>query len=460
MNGKNAAIPQVIPTRCACVLLVMTVVATACGTAAAGDLEDYQAHRQKQLAPLQGEFDRLCALYAKDKAMPLFRERVALIEKVAVFSIKRLAMNRDQVIEEVLEGAMASSGSKATDGADSLLLDARDLYLQYRDAFAEPLPKPACTAAELATLQKYYETALVAAGDYMISHAGAMAKVHEKVARETAELCLVLQFLQIPDVRWSAKQVEALPPWMRAASMSDIIAAFALRVGRPFTAVQFAMQAKKELADPDAACDYLLAKAKELEPEAEFISAVRTYQAAVELAEKAGKADKATEARFSLAATYERLGHLPLAAETVKQAMAAQPQSSQWGKAALMRLKYLYQGQNFADLLQEYPAIEKDPRCRPYLPQILYIAWVTSRRENRLDKAHELEETFLKDYPKHPLGADIYFASAMTALAAANYEEASRLLETIQDRFPDSRIVPKVKEIQKRLKDMHSSPPK
>ena len=47
--------------------------------------------------------------------------------------------------------------------------------------------------------------------------------------------------------------------------------------------------------------------------------------------------------------------------------------------------------------------------------------------------------------------ADIYFASAMTALAASDYDQALRMIEIIEYRYPQSRIINKVKQIKQRL---------
>ena len=62
----------------------------------------------------------------------------------------------------------------------------------------------------------------------------------------------------------------------------------------------------------------------------------------------------------------------------------------------------------------------------------------------RADQANTLERFA-------PLAADMYFSSAMTALASSDYSEAARLLEIVQYRYPESRLQGRVSQIQLRL---------
>ena len=70
---------------------------------------------------------------------------------------------------------------------------------------------------------------------------------------------------------------------------------------------------------------------------------------------------------------------------------------------------------------------------------------------SKLAGAGKIEKQFLNRFPKHPLGADMHFASAMTALAGGNYAEALRRLEIVEYRYPKSRLIGKVKKMRQRL---------
>ena len=117
----------------------------------------------------------------------------------------------------------------------------------------------------------------------------------------------------------------------------------------------------------------------------------------------------------------------------------------------MLTLKYLYEAKQFDQVAKESAKYRADTRSEAYLPQILYISWVTHRREGNAETAEKLQEMFLKKFPQHPLGADMHFSSAMSALANGNYAEALRLLEIVEYRYPKSRIASKVKKLQERL---------
>ena len=143
--------------------------------------------------------------------------------------------------------------------------------------------------------------------------------------------------------------------------------------------------------------------------------------------------------------------------QEVKRLLESCPASADRGKGVLMRLKYLYEAKQFDTLIQEAPAYESDDLCKPYLPQIFYLRWVSYRQLNQPQDAQKIQDAFLTRFPEHPLGADMHFASAVTALAASNYPEAQRLLDIIPYRYPQSKLLPKVKDMQKRLTNL--SPP-
>src|SRR4051794_39939276 len=114
----------------------------------------------------------------------------------------------------------------------------------------------------------------------------------------------------------------------------------------------------------------------------------------------------------------------------------------------MLRLKYLYVAHRFRDAAREAATYDADKRCKPYLPQILYLEWLTLRRLDRASDAKRAQATFFERFPENPLGADMYFADAMTAVAASDYDEALRQLEMIEARYATSKLIPRVKEIR------------
>jgi hypothetical protein len=117
----------------------------------------------------------------------------------------------------------------------------------------------------------------------------------------------------------------------------------------------------------------------------------------------------------------------------------------------MLRLKYLYEGKRLPDVVNEATNFKQDAQCAPYLPQILYIAWVAERRLGTDGNEKKWRDEFLARFPDHPLGADMYFASAMSALAAGEYEQSLHLMDFIERRYPNAGIIDKVHELKQRL---------
>ena len=289
-----------------------------------------------------------------------------------------------------------------------------------------------------------------AASHYIAPRGCAMAAVNPKDAASIFGLCLVMPFLHIPDPEWSIEHVGMLPKPVRLPENLKIMEDLSLHLSRPYTAYQF-YRYRTQSQEQEAACDYFLHTAETLIRESDYLAGIHCLKAGIHMTKGKTGEDKVLDLHLKLAETLRNIGHIQLAGQEVKQVLELYPNSEQIGKLAVLRLKYLYEANQFKAIIQEAPGFQADERCRPYLPQILYIAWVTHRRENLTEEADRLQKIFLEQFPKHPLGADMHFASAMTALAQSDYDEALRLLEIIEYRYPDSRIMPKVKDIQQRL---------
>jgi hypothetical protein len=259
----------------------------------------------------------------------------------------------------------------------------------------------------------------------------------------------------VPDEQWSAHDIESLPDWMRSPENLRVIEDFALRVRRPFTAYQTALyghsQDKNNQEAAPAYSDYCLKAAGRMEGIREYHAGMCCLRVGIKQAESEGNSRAAVALRFKLADVLETTGHTPLSAEEMKSVLGKYPKSDDWGKAALLRLKYLYSAGILAQVVREAPRYQADERCARYLPQIIYVSWVTNRREAHAEEADKLQKLFLKEFPDHPLAADMHFASAMAALAAGDYKEAQRLLDIIGKQFRRSAVFKQAMEIRDRL---------
>ncbi len=433
--------------------LVYVVVLMICHTVvAAAGVDEFLAYKRGILAPLGVKFKRICKAQIHDSAMRRFQERLALIDEVAKLLIDRVEHTNLTVLGGVLDDIIEASKGGFDSRSKTSTPEACDIYAQFINRFSAELPTPDIAEKDLTLLREYYNAAIAATEKYLMEHGKAAKAIADSAEREVVELYVVMSFLHIPDRQWSSHEIDSFPSWMRKSKQQSILEEFSLSVGRPFTAAEFAQYGKGESWDPKQELHYFGAKARQFTSTGKYKLAILCYKAAIEAAVKEGHEEDAMRVHISLARLYERMGYPKLVASTLKEALHEYPKSSEWGKAAMLRLKYLYEAEEFQEILKEAQGYQIDSRCKTYLPQILYIAWITYRRENKREMEAKVQEFFLKKFPTHPLAADIYFASAMLSLAGGDYAEAMRLLEVVEYRFPHSRIIDKVKMIQEKLR--------
>jgi tetratricopeptide (TPR) repeat protein len=427
--------------------IVLGIISSASGV----DMASYETYRQKKLAPMSAEFTRICEANAGDDAMREFKERIAEIDEVATLVVTRLHAKKAEVIAGILAGAPNAPKGRAPTASEEEPGGSWSIYEKYKDRFRRPLPTPTICERDTQFLRRYYNAALVVAGQYVAQQGKTVAALNAQMASEVVELYIVLPFLQTLDERWPGTWIETAPDWMRTKSAAKTLEDLALKLGRPLTALAFARQRDSALREPGAGCDYLIGKADALTKRGEPSAGIAVHRVAIAMADQAGGQDKAVDARIKLAASYRKMGHPPLAASMIEEALRKYPKASNWGKAALVRLMYLCEGKEYAQVIEMASRCEDDRRCKPYAAHILYVAWVAARRANRKPDAHKIQERFLKTFPKHPLCADMYYDCAMAALARRDPKEALRLLDIIEYRFPKSSIMRKVKSIRPQI---------
>jgi hypothetical protein len=463
--------------------------------AGAAAAEDYATARKKALEPTEKEFAAILAAHPGDAALGQLRERLTVIEWTTDSVLRRLETVRSSSVDKLIQHPAAPAAS----GKATSAMGAADILQDVAGDFAAELPAPGVSDREREVLVRHYESAVAAAVSYVARRAGTVAGLDDRAAAEAAQLSLVLPFLTVPDPAWNERDVAALPEWVRKPKPLAVAESFALSVNRPQSAYQFALFARKfsdkptETAAPPTPIEYYRRTAARLVEARDYAGAIRCLRAGIRLAEAgdgsgAGKtpaagiapkvakkpeattkpeaaadsANKQTDAaalREQLAAAYEATGHPELAAEEMKQQMKADLSAEQYGRSALLRLKYLYASDKLKEIPPEALAYRSDRRCETVLPQILYIEWSTLRRLDRQEEAKRVQATFLERFPDNVLGADMYFANAVTALAASDHEEAVRQLDIIEARYPQSKLVPRAKEIRGRLESSGAPKP-
>lgn len=405
------------------------------------------AEKRRALAPLEAGYAKLVASHPDDEAIRTFQSRLAAIDEVADLLVRRLRSTDINSLEAILGGV--ASGARGGSGAAKLTMSAREILGDYAVSFATGLPRPAVSGDQLTLLLNYYNASIKASEEYVARRARVSAATDDGAAADVVQLCLVLPFLHVPDPQWAAAETAALPEWMRRPRVLAHAESFALSVERPLTAFQFARAARG--ADAPDVYKYLGDASETLYKGREYHAAIHCMKVAIASAAAETKVTDANVLRLRLAAMYSEVGHPQLAADEAKHVLDTGPAAGPAASAAMLRLKYLYEAEAYPQIVDEAPRYEATESFKPYLAQMEYIRWVALRRIDRAEDAKRVQQAFLTRFPEHVLGADMYFASAMVALAASDYAETVRLLDIIQYKYPTAQIMPKVKEVRQRL---------
>jgi len=433
-------------------LAVLAVSVAPLASAKAGQADRYAAHMAKSLAESKAEVEAALAKYSDRAEVKEYGQRLALIDKAALALIERIdkvksealaRMLRDKPkVEPVGEAQVAKSVGSG---------DAVRIYSEFSDEFAKPVALRDIPDEEKGLLQRHYASSFAAAKQYVARVGASAAALQSEAEREVLEPCAVLPMLATPDSAWTVKDVDGLPKWMIKRQALRSLESLAVSIPRPLTALAMAQRATARTWTPAEKCNYLAGNLQRLIASHSHYAAKLWCQALIKLAEKLGVGQQATEARCQMAQLHEKSGSPLLAAMEAKSAMDTWPKSPAWGKAATLRLKNLYAARRFKQVNEEAEKYIADKRAKSYLPQVIYISWVARRRQGETKAAAQLQKKFLEQFPEHPLGADMYFASAMGSLADGDYDEASRLLEIVEYRYPNSKSAVKAKELQERL---------
>ncbi len=425
--------------------------------ATASGESSFAAYKEANLACFQEEWSRMSELHADEPAFQEFRRRLALIDEVTELVVGRLRATRSASLERLLNSVAAAPGSNCQDDVlVRVTASASEILAQYREQWAAALPVPPATDRQRAFLRKYYDAAARLAANYVAEQGQIVEVIDKEKAAEILRLYVVMPFLHVPDKTWSQHHVDQFPEWMKTPSNLAHLEGFCLQIRRPVTAYRLALHRSRQQQSVGAGdldyVDYLSRAAVQMAKSDDYQGAIHCLRVAIQQAAKSRESRTVVACRLQLAELFKKTGHAQLAAEELKQILEGHPTSADWGKIAVRRLKYLYELQQSSTILKESPTYQSDARCKTYVPQIMYVVWATHRREGRPKAAARIRESFLDHFPKNPLAADLYFAAATDALAANDCEEALRLLEIVEYRYPRSKLVPRVRQIQGRLR--------
>ena len=447
-------------------LLVVVLTASCCLCRATTDaLADYKAAKQKALAPLQAEYERIVGPQREEPAMRKWSERLVTVDQIVERLLMALHACKARSAEVILDRMLSGQGT-ASAGLSAAVpsfrrprwVDVLTLLDEYRQAFEEEVCSSSSQPARDKFLQEYYDKTVGTAEACVANEGQAVLALvaDEQSMKYILQLSVVFPFLRTADRLWSRPNVESLAAWIREPRNAEYLVGFSLHAKRPMTAFAFACSGGRENVAPVSVVDFLQAGVRKMISERDDWAAMVCCRAGLEIADMAGAENAKTAFSFYLAEVLDRVNHPLLAAEEMMMVMGRCSDSGDYGKAALRRLTYLYSAGRNAELLSAASALRTDNGRRTFLPEVMFVSWAALRRET-VQRSGEVKRDFLKSFPQHPLAAEMHFESALDALKNADPERAVTYLRVIEESFPKSALLPQVHEVQRRLRKATAS---
>jgi hypothetical protein len=441
-------------------VVALAIAATSASRVSAQDPYTTEAASIRQAAcqELQPEFDRITKAHSGDPGIKAVLDRLTLLDQASGAVLRDLRLRQSAFINQ----SLATVGESNAHDKANQPIGAIKIIETYQSPIARPLNFSGLSASDRQTVDTYQATALQAQESRIESRAHVCLSTMGIDSAEIIRLAFIVPLLASQPSQDLSTAAPALPSWMTRPQALRMLEDLSLQYGRPRLAFALARRASAATMPSEGLEAGYLAfvniSADAMLRNTQYGAALACLRDGVAVAKNA-KLDKEQVAlSFRIAEVVEVTDSAKAAAQQMSSLQLICSNPDDYGRAAMLKLKYLYEAQAFDGIPQEATTDVKDSRCASYLPQIMYIAWVTCRRQQGAD-AESWRKSFLQKFPDNPLGADMYFAAAMDSLASGQYSEASRLLKFIEYRFPNSKIIDKVREIRQRLDAVNQGSP-
>ncbi len=402
-----------------------------------------------------GDYDhqRLTSLLSElteDPAGQVFMERLRLLERAARDVGQVMETHRQLLLKRLL--------AQAVDLPTSLIgsheiADAKSLYERHAPSFAHEIPIPPIGEDDLSLLRKHYDRVVSNAVEMAFLQGSDVVALDHQVGPDIGCLCLVLPMLTGAQ-RPSPQQFATAPEWFRRNDVRRTTEAFAISLGRPLVALSLASSGSAH--GPEVTMDRLEKMGERLTyAYVNYPQAITCLDKMTKIATEANLGDRAVVGAIALAEVYSRMGQPGIAAGAIGTILTKFPMAENRHRAAALRLQYLHTAKQFSAIVDEWKGYCDSSISAAHKGTILYLAWDANRRLNRSVTAGQLATQFLETFPDHPWGASVHLAMAMDALVSRDYVACQEQLELIELRYPDTSLLPRVRQIQEQLKTAH-----
>lgn len=164
------------------------------------------------------------------------------------------------------------------------------------------------------------------------------------------------------------------------------------------------------------------------------------------------KRSKVAELRLKIAESYARCRDYATAIQTCRQITDDLPNTLFYGKAMATYFSYLAREANADQIVKETESALQDVRCKPYLPQILYLRWWALCKVDRPDEATRIAQRLIEQYSGNSCVAPVLLERATDALACQQYGQCRELLTKLTKDFPGTESAKRAERILSRFK--------
>ena len=409
-----------------------------------------QEYATKYLQPVRSKIKDLLEASSLEQEKARFEQRLVVIDGLFQDLTKCIQEQQAKALVSAIPQAMGFPENRPV-GTGPYEQTLR-LYHESLQDFGAALPCLDLPENQVKLIANLYREFVRSAETFVQHNAGLVTAISEPSQRRMLEAALTLMLLHVPDKDFSETYIANLAEWMRDSLTLQKLSELCLRGQRPLTSMQLEQYRTGYAWDVSDKLAFLEAKARQLENSTDKRVTIAAMAAWVFLADEAQADRSAMTARFELAKVYKEMGHYGLAAEVIQEAMSRYPGSAERGRAAVLRLRYLYSAGRYETLQAEAISYLSDPNCQAYRPQLLYLRWASYRKTGDYTLAEETASKLLSAFSAFSGCADVWLCRAMESLASDDDEEARVALQVILDDYPRSSVAAKAHNLLHKLK--------
>ena len=392
-------------------------------------------------------FKGLVAEKPDNAALATLAKRLEVARQVRALVAKAVGPNQSKLLESIAgmdDLGLVPPAPKDQDLPDMLPPSAQQWYWSHLRLFAGEWVPNGLPAQQATFLGRYYDLKV----QDSIMNVARQVIVADPNSVESVCYAVVLPLLYLHGRDGTWDQVESVLAVFSPRQL-DLLSKFSLlRAERPQASAQIARFEAKTAGQAFAIQGWAIAAADMCV--AHHRPGLAEHSLCVAIDEVTNH-NAIAELRFKIADGYARCGDYSMAAQLCDRILADLPGTSLYGRIMVTLLGYLARDGGAEQVIARAESALQEPRCRPYLAQILYLRWWGLRKVNRLTEATEIAQQLMEQHGSNPCVAPVLLERATDALAHQEYDRCRELLTRLTEDFPGADSARLARDILSRL---------